>query len=320
MTPMARTIYIHIGAHKTGTSAAQGFFKNNRASLAKRGVLFPESCTYLAAQHRLAFALKDAKRRQALGNLDFPGEMRSLEQEIQASDCHTVIVSSEEFFSVAAERTVVLREALRDDDVKIVAVLRRPDHLFESIYNQRAKGTTNGFTRHYGGFLAEPGRLSADMRFDTALKNWEFGFGREAIVARCYEEADNVIALLADAMGLDIDGLETTQNRRNESVSVRAAELIRQGKLLGLDEKILNQLAQIGRLAFPKAAESGALLSPDERMALLAKTDTMTGTVFDRYFGSPNIYASQRFSVEEFPEKAELSLADTVRIMAEIIE
>ncbi len=54
-------------------------------------------------------------------------------------------------------------------------------------------------------------------------------------------------------------------------------------------------------------------------MALLIKTDAMTDKVFEHYFATENIYNSGRFSKADFPAKSELTLADAVRIVAELL-
>lgn len=320
MTSGRQTVILHIGAHKTGTSAIQRFCWENREALAHRGFLYPTSCNHLAAQHRLAFALKDARRHPASGPLDYRQELGSLKQEIAASGCPTVLVSSEELFSIKPDKIALLSEELHAYEVKILAVLRRPDQLFESIYNQRVKGTGNQFTRHYRDFLAIPHELSANLRFDRVLDSWARGFGKQALILRCYEQEADSMVLFAKAVELPLDGLHAAPQRRNESVSVRAAEMIRQGKLLGLDEAALRMLAHIGQSAFPKPTETGALLSPAERLDLLKKFDAATDAVFSGYFKGPNIYHSSRFSPADFPEKSELTIANTVRIISDLMK
>jgi hypothetical protein len=49
-----RVCYIHIGPHKTGTSAIQWFLKQNRAELLKLGYFVPESGTARGAHHPIA--------------------------------------------------------------------------------------------------------------------------------------------------------------------------------------------------------------------------------------------------------------------------
>ena len=48
-----RVCYIHVGPHKTGTSAIQWFLKENRAELLKHGYFVPESGTIHGAHHAI---------------------------------------------------------------------------------------------------------------------------------------------------------------------------------------------------------------------------------------------------------------------------
>ncbi len=49
-----RICYIHVGPHKTGTSAIQWFLQENRAELLEHGYFVPESETKRGAHHALA--------------------------------------------------------------------------------------------------------------------------------------------------------------------------------------------------------------------------------------------------------------------------
>lgn len=76
---VAKTIYLHIGAHTTGTSSTQQFFTDNRTELARRGYLYPESCNNLAGHHRLVFALRGLDE-PTTGGLDFRDEVQGLKR------------------------------------------------------------------------------------------------------------------------------------------------------------------------------------------------------------------------------------------------
>jgi len=316
---MGKVIHLHIGAHKTGTSAAQWFLTQNRAELARRGILYPESCNYRFAQHRLAFALKGERRRVGPEGIDFETEIGGLKAEFAASRCGRVILSSEAFFSLPVPQIARLRRALADEDIRIVAVLRRPDQLFESLYNQKIRIVGNAYKRPYGTFLENPLGLDDDLDFERALVAWEQVFGREAMCVRCYEDAPDIVALLAEVMSLPLDGLDLSHGRRHDGLSVRAAELIRQGKLVGLDEELLKELKRIAEIRFPKSEEVGGLLSPAERLGLLRQTDAMTAAVAARYLGVPNPYDSRRFRPRDLPPQATLTLTDAVAIIADLL-
>src|SRR5690554_3774829 len=49
-----KTLYLHIGLGKTGTTALQEFFWANRSQLAKRGIDYPDYCVIAGAHHALS--------------------------------------------------------------------------------------------------------------------------------------------------------------------------------------------------------------------------------------------------------------------------
>src|SRR5262245_26555179 len=85
-----RLCYIHVGAHKTGTTSIQWFLQENRAELLKDGYFVPESETKRGAHHALAEGLAGldvGKHRQPL-------VARSI-AAIAETPAHAVIISSE---------------------------------------------------------------------------------------------------------------------------------------------------------------------------------------------------------------------------------
>lgn len=318
---MTRTIHLHIGAHKTGTTTVQHFFHSNRARLAALGYLYPNACRYQYAQHRLAFALKEMKDWAKLDVPDFQAEAEDLRAEIDSADLPNVIVSSEEFFALSAARIGQLAAAFAGFEVKILAVLRRPDELFASIYNQKVKDPKNGFKVDYARFLADPRSLSTDLRFEEMLANWAHVFGPDAITAMCYEAHPDAVKLVCRALDLrPARQFRRSDARINESVSVRTAELVRFGKQAGLDEGTLRKLFCLGQQVLTPNGKAESLLAPEERLDILKKMDPTTDAVFAAYVKHPNIYRSDRFALGAFPEKTTLNLIDAVRLLGALLE
>lgn len=316
---MPKTIFVHIGAHKTGTTSLQRFFRDHSDKLGDLGYFYPQSASYSFAQHRLAFALK-GMRDPSVGDIPiFDTEIDELLQEIEQSPHSRVIISSEELFSVNAGAVDSLREALNGYSVFILAVLRRPDELFASLYNQLAKDPNSPFRMHYSKLLDKPGSLAADMRFENVLGRWARCFGQEALKIRCYEDDPDSVALVCSAIGIDRSELPALQIRMNRSLSVRATEMIRLGKHAGLGEEKLRVLFEIGEKHFRRLPGAESLLTPKERLCLLRKMDSETENVFATYLKRENPYASSRFSAGDFPPQSLLTAVDIVRLLGELL-
>lgn len=89
-----KKLYLHIGTHKTGTTALQVFLSKNDRRLQDTGFLFPKSGRIgtFSGQHNIAWELNgDPCFDKALGNL------AELSQEISSSGCHNICLSSEDF-------------------------------------------------------------------------------------------------------------------------------------------------------------------------------------------------------------------------------
>lgn len=319
---MNRKIFIHIGAHKTGTTSLQNFFHNNRDKLLAQGVLYPESCHFLYAQHRLAFA---AKGMSDPAKGDIPGldiELQALRNEIENSSAPVTIVSSEEFFTMNGPAIEKIAAGLAGFTVEIVAVIRRPDELFCSIFNQMQKDPRNVFKVHYSRFLHNPISLSGDLEFDASLERWASVFGREHVLVDCYESKPDSVSLVCSLMGLTIDG-EAAGNVKsmNHSMSVKALEVMRLAKHAGFDEPTRHRLFEISsRLLKPPRGRAESLLAPMERIALLKRMDPITDRVFEAFLKRRNIYNSALFEESMFPPKSILTIRDTIELLGKLVQ
>lgn len=88
---MARRVcYIHVGPHKTGTSAIQWFLKEHRLALLKQGYFIPESGTVHGGHHPLVRKLcgQELRDHQQSAAVQFA-------RALAETPCEAVVVSSE---------------------------------------------------------------------------------------------------------------------------------------------------------------------------------------------------------------------------------
>jgi hypothetical protein len=87
---MKRVCYIHVGPHKTGTSAIQWFLKEHRAELLKQGYFVPESGTVHGGHHPLVRKLcgQEVRDHQQSAAVQFA-------RAVAETPCEAVVVSSE---------------------------------------------------------------------------------------------------------------------------------------------------------------------------------------------------------------------------------
>lgn len=285
---MAKLI-LHIGAHKTGTTSLQRSFSNSRTNLGEFNVLYPELSWFHFAQHRLAFALRGL-RDPVKGDVpDIAEELDALNSCIaSATDDARILISSEEFFAATDSEVQTLKEGIICDDIQIFAVVRRPDNLLLSIYNQSMKTPQNDFKRPLKGFLQDPSQLNRDMEQVECVKTWSNVFGHEQVLLRRYEDIDLLRECL-DILGAS-DCTIDDDRRVNNSVSAAVLEVMRISKIAKMDPKTRQDLVVFAQDVFRERPKLG--LSSSERRQILEHYEHGFEVLFAE-FGLRNSYRSE---------------------------
>ncbi len=145
-----QTILIHVGFHKTGTTALQSAFAAARPRLVESGVLYPGK---RSSHHRAAMAATERTWGWGAqgGKAPRQGEWESL---VRASTEHEgrVFISSEAFSLANAAAVDRVIERLGADRLHIVMTLRPISRLLPSSYQQYLKF---GLTMRYEDWLEQ---------------------------------------------------------------------------------------------------------------------------------------------------------------------
>lgn len=143
-----RTLYLHIGLEKTGTTSIQEFLETNRAALAGDGVFLPQSLGHKNHKMLAAYGFDAGSRDIAVTSCGIgPDEAdmnayratlsANLNREISEASAHTAIISSEDLSRLFTRREVervinLLRPFCQE--LKVIVQLRRQDLLASSRY------------------------------------------------------------------------------------------------------------------------------------------------------------------------------------------
>lgn len=162
-------LVLHLGSHKTGTTALQHWCNAHRAELRAQGIVFPR--TGLLADHRATRAdglpghqgLLAAIRRD-----EDEAIWRKLEREVRGSRCETVLLSCENFpMPLADDRAEVLPQLLARlsgfADIHLFAFQRRPDIALDRLYREVVAGGLRGGSRSHAEFALDFGPVLADL-------------------------------------------------------------------------------------------------------------------------------------------------------------
>ncbi len=262
---MTKTVYIHIGHYKTGTTALQVFLSKNRQTLRELGTLwnkgvdYPDEFCDLAKHSQLAFSIyQEAGVSTLLYGFqnDIPAQTRwnSFFDYVRKSKCPSVLISSEEFMRMGSNPAAldlfksIISPVKREFNFKVIAFLRRPDAHLRSWYNQliKLKQPVPDFNRTVCD-LMEP----IHYDYDLALKPWIEMFGQKSVIVRPYTSAlrenDGLFREFLSILGVPFDGKNAGRwdvpgDKINLRLEDRLLEVTRMMQNMGMEADLADWL------------------------------------------------------------------------------
>ena len=295
---MRKTLVLHIGHYKTGTTALQVFCANNAKALRKLGIDYTAEMRHLAKHSRPAFALlKAAGARTLMHGFRDPAPVEAIWAElfeaVHKSKSPQVLISSEEFMRLGAHpeaETLLARifAAQRNAlDVRIIAYLRAPQAHLRSWYNQLVK-----MNMPVPGFNETVRSVMEPIHYDYALAlgPWLRLFGPEAVTIRPYTDAlrkgDALFADFIAALGLPPQPLQKwalPEADVNPRMDDRLLELARVMRLLDVPKAQRGRMLERARGFLDLAGDPAADLTEISQRAQagLEELAHLPGTQFD---------------------------------------
>jgi hypothetical protein len=232
----ANGVLLHVGVHKTGTTALQAALADARPELAALSVTYPGK---KQAHHTAALAVVG----RTWGWKDNGGEVTPISRydklvgQVKASS-GKAIVSSEFFCEADAPTAARVVSDLGGDRVKVVITLRNLGKLLPSSWQQYLK---YGVSMPYETWLtrifetAEPGKVTPSFwqRNDhgAVVQRWSDAVGAENVTVMVLEGVDHEANFVAFAQMLGVPGeiLVSRMNlTSNRSMTAAEAEFLRQ--------------------------------------------------------------------------------------------
>ncbi len=225
-----KTLYVHVGLPKTGTSAIQAFCVENRELLEKKGFCYPNlPYRYEGKSSSRNGAFLTAKLMDKNGvwleekeKQRFAEGLGKVKELFQTFD--NVILSDEGIWLNVKSRRKTLFEELKDAGsrdgyiTKIIVYLRRQDEYISSIWNQKVKHKEE--ERSWEEFLdvVKQGRL-ANLKYYRTLKQAAESLGMEHIIVRRYGR-EYLKGGMSQMDFLDALGLEFTDEYKMDHPTV----------------------------------------------------------------------------------------------------
>lgn len=239
-------VLLHVGVHKTGTTAIQAALADARPELKAAGVSYPGR---LQAQHRAALAVLgrpwgwNTRGGAVMDRSHFDKLARRTSRATGR-----VVISSEFLCEAPGDVAVGVARDLGGDRVHVVVTLRNLGRLLPSSWQQYLKyGLTTPYEKWLTDVFAAPG-VSKNMtptfwkRHDhgDVLQRWTDAVGPDHVTVLVLEDVDRSAQFQAFAQLLDIPAevlvsrMDLTSNR---SMTAAEAEL-----LVRLNKKVKKEL------------------------------------------------------------------------------
>jgi hypothetical protein len=288
-----KQLYIHIGLHKTGTTAIQHFLHTNRTALEAAGYLYPGK---EIAQHAIGWMFNEIHP----SHQDLARECHELFEEIKNSHYHNIVLSSETLSAYKRANAPKLKQYLdleldSEWSAKIIVYLRRQDHWLESRYMENIRtdySLSSKYLKEYTfpEFLANYHKYY-ELDYFQRLRSWEEVFGRENIIVRPYEKLQwqgDITRDFLQAIGITRD--ENFANPKkfiHTSLSREAIELIRlYNKYFNLGPRCRRIILDVlTRVSSKTPFSSPSYLSSKERYLLVREYRESNQKVAEEYLG-----------------------------------
>ena len=198
-----KTVYLHIGTHRTGSTSIQRFLARAEDALAERGVIYPKTgrpdteWSNRYGHHVLHWSL--------VGKHGVTSDRvwKDLEDEISCRKGGRVVLSAEGFEGEGSDEEPHIRrtvEHLAPYPIQVIVYLRPPLQFLTSVYKKRVEmGTWSGsFTSLIDG-------MSARCNYGALVSRWEHFDRVQSVDIRLFEkvkESPGLEADFAEAIGV----------------------------------------------------------------------------------------------------------------------
>lgn len=265
--PPKKTVYLHVGSPKTGTSALQYFLLQNCERLKQKGFCYPA--------HDVdpnGVSAGNAQLLVQMINEDFSQAQKWVGQ-ILDTDLPNVILSSEYFYAqIKNAGFAKLKEMLAHANTKVIVYLRRQDSMLTSVYQQQIKRHGGTFTM--GMYFRN---YKNDLYAYKEVRKWAQVFGNENVFVRCYEPVQflggTIFSDFLHVIGLkDVSDFTIPSQRINKGYNVNALEFKRLCNYLPIEQYQFQLDKTLQKYSDSRSGRniwSYHLLSPEKRIEIL---------------------------------------------------
>jgi hypothetical protein len=230
--PDPRTVYLHIGAFKTGTTYLQQVLHANRERLAADGILMPGDL-----RHQQVFAARDLLGK--LSESKVSGAWNDLTRDIREWDGHSALVTAELLSMAGVRHARRAVRSLQPAEVHVVLTARDLARVVPAMWQESLKAGHTWTWEEYISGLRDPGAASRPpalgfwicQDLPALLDIWGAAVPRERIHIVTVPPPGSSETLLLErfckAVGIDAGALTVDTPWVNRSVGAAGAEALR---------------------------------------------------------------------------------------------
>lgn len=321
-----KTLYVHIGTAKTGTTSIQNFCIDNQKVLNQKGYYYP----------RFPYRYENVSPRRN-GHFLLDDEIKDKQGRFrEAMDCirgafenyDNIILSEETIWSISKKARMEIFKALKEESieggfqVKIIVYFRRQDEYMSSSWSQDVKGGASGGST-WEEYVKSRKSLHK-LKYGTGLKLLMKFWGKENVIVRRFDfkrfVGGSIYADFLDAVGLELtDEYEIAQFFQNTKLAGNTHEIMRiVNGMPDIDEeqrfffrRVLESFADLSGKEYPNA-----MFSKEEAEAFLKQYEDENRRVSEAYFNGEELFDTG--AVKDLPKWQKDNphmLDDTVRFI-----
>ena len=205
MRARPKTVHLHIGLERTGTTSLQRYCARNVSRLLRDGLLYPTRSAAFAHNNHAPLAASylpaDRPVDHHLRGDDTRRVVDALRAEIDASRAPTILLSSEHLSSrLRGPQVEALARDLAPYDCKVLVSLREHFDLLSSSYATHVRSGSTQTFEDYTAMVCAPGNTY--LRYAETLGTWEAAFGRENIEVIGYAKDEDSIGAVLGRVGV----------------------------------------------------------------------------------------------------------------------
>lgn len=330
-----KTLYVHIGIMKTGSTAIQTFLYRNKEYLDKNGFVYPRSVytyPFVTPTRNGAFLGSPAVLNRDNDDIDdqalFDQEIAMLDECLEIYD--NVILSEETaWYRLAYKRKDVWRALVdhmksKQVAIKVIVYLRRQDKFMESYWKQLVKHNMYKYSL----------QTCIDKRSDVVqldyydnLEKIAESIGKENIIVRRYQREELVggdaVTDFLSVLGLPIDEVEDEISNRgikNVSITNNVTAIARElNRTPGITKQQCNRLEpylrEVSELESNRKRQY-SMLSAEEARAVVEPYDESNARVAAEYIGDGRpLFDDVYNNGDKWSSDNPYLLKDTIRFM-----